>query len=86
MKTTKKSSRPQAHEIDLHGQRFDEGKEKLEAFMRDAFAKKRSPVRIIHGHGTGVMKGVAELWIANNPHKIGREVEEGPSMLIYFRF
>lgn len=86
MKKQKKHSRQNAHEIDLHGQHFDEGKEKLDDFMRDAYGKRKSPVRIIHGHGKGTMKSVAEMWIQNNIHKVGRHQEEGPSILVHFRY
>lgn len=85
-KKHKKTSRVDAYEVDLHAERYNEGKEKLTTFMREAYSKKHSPVRIIHGRGEGVMRSLAYMWVADNIHKVGREVDEGPSLLIYFRY
>ncbi len=87
MKKQQKNSLPRSQEVDLHAERFNEGKEKLANFMRESFDRGRSPVRIIHGKGGGVMRDLAHLWIAENAHKVGREVDEGGgSLLVYFRF
>jgi len=43
-------------QLDLHGARVDEVFDKLDRFLREQEAKGVSPVRIIHGIGTGKVK------------------------------
>ncbi|GAB4303356.1 MAG: endonuclease MutS2 [Myxococcota bacterium] len=43
-------------ELDLRGERMEEGLSRLEEFLDKAFRNKAPFVRVIHGHGTGVLK------------------------------
>jgi DNA mismatch repair protein MutS2 len=43
-------------ELDLRGERVEEGLERLERYLNDAYRARLPWVRIIHGHGTGAMR------------------------------
>ena len=56
-------------ELDLHGLRRDEARERLSAFMRDAVRSGKRCVRIVHGKGHGspgrepVLKAKVKSWL-----------------------
>ena len=56
-------------ELDLHGLRRDEARERLAAFMRDAAKSGKRCVRVVHGKGLGspgrepVLKGKVKSWL-----------------------
>ena len=56
-------------ELDLHGLRRDEARERLAAFLRDAARSGKRCVRIVHGKGHGspgrepVLKGKVKSWL-----------------------
>jgi len=56
-------------EIDLHGLRRDEARERLAAFLREAARSGKRCVRIVHGKGHGspgrepVLKGKVKSWL-----------------------
>lgn len=43
-------------QIDLHGERLEEGLERLEFFLDRAILSPENEVKVIHGHGTGRLK------------------------------
>ncbi len=49
---------PKDATLDLRGQRADEAEFAIEAFLDQCFLTNNSPVLIIHGHGTGVLRQV----------------------------
>ena len=57
-------------EVDLHGLRRDEARERLAAFVRDATRGGRRCVRVVHGKGHGspgrrpVLKAKVQRWLA----------------------
>ncbi len=62
-------------ELDLRGERVDEGLDKLERYL-DSAAMARLPwVRIIHGKGTGAMRDAVRTSMKQNP--IVRETRSG---------
>jgi DNA-nicking Smr family endonuclease len=56
-------------ELDLHGLRRDEARERLAAFLRDAAKNAKRCVRVVHGKGLGspgrepVLKGKVKSWL-----------------------
>ncbi len=55
-------------EINVIGQRAEEARENVDKFLDSAVMASASRVRIVHGHGMGVLKrAIAEL-LAQNPH------------------
>ncbi len=56
-------------ELDLHGMRRDEARERVAAFLRDAARSGKRCVRIVHGKGHGspgrepVLKGKVKSWL-----------------------
>jgi DNA-nicking Smr family endonuclease len=56
-------------QIDLHGLRRDEARERLGAFLREAVAEGARCVRVVHGKGLGspgrepVLKGKVRAWL-----------------------
>jgi len=63
-------------EIDLHGQRVDEARESLAAFLRDSIKRGRRCVRVVHGKGLGslgkvpILKGKVRSWLAQRDEVI----------------
>ena len=55
-------------EINLIGQRAEEACERVDKFLDTAALGQAELVRIVHGHGMGILrKAIAEL-LARNPH------------------
>ncbi|MBC8131910.1 MAG: Smr/MutS family protein, partial [Deltaproteobacteria bacterium] len=50
--------------LDLRGQRADEIRDLIEAYLDRAALDDRSPVFILHGHGTGALKKIAREYLA----------------------
>ena len=67
-----------SNEIDLRGKRADEIKELVNAYLDDAAIAGLGRVRIIHGHGTGVVKQIArEILASHSLVKSWRPGEQG---------
>ncbi|HHY57600.1 MAG TPA: endonuclease MutS2 [Chloroflexi bacterium] len=67
---TIRSSAPGASpgiELDLRGERVEEGLERLERYLNDAYRARLPFVRIIHGHGTGAMKSAVRDALKRHP-------------------
>ena len=59
---------PIHQELNVIGERAEEARDRVEKFLDDAVLATAARVRIVHGHGMGVLrKAVAEL-LAGNPH------------------
>ncbi|HEX7360490.1 MAG TPA: Smr/MutS family protein [Bryobacteraceae bacterium] len=69
-------------EINLIGQHAEEAIEQVDKFLDSAVVAALSRVRIVHGHGMGILKRAVSEYLANNPH-VGRfypaEAAEGGS-------
>jgi DNA-nicking Smr family endonuclease len=63
-------------QIDLHGLRRDEARERLAAFVRQALQQGRRCVRVVHGKGHGspgrepVLKAKVQRWLAQRSEVI----------------
>jgi DNA mismatch repair protein MutS2 len=55
-------------ECDLRGLRVDEALEQVDAALDRAFTAGRTRVRLIHGHGTGVLREAVRAHLAKAPH------------------
>jgi len=53
-----------ANTLDLRGQRADDVRDAVESYLDRAAMEDRSPVFIIHGHGTGALKKVVRDYLA----------------------
>lgn len=56
--------------IDLHGLSTLAAEHELAQFIYDQHYRRMQVVRIIHGHGTGKLKAMAEQWLKNHPELI----------------
>ena len=54
-------------ELDLRGKRVEEGLDRLERYLNDAYAVRLPWVRIIHGRGTGAMRAAVRDVLKNHP-------------------
>ncbi|MFO7634135.1 MAG: endonuclease MutS2 [Caldilinea sp.] len=54
-------------ELDLRGERVEEGLDRLERYLNDAYRARLPFVRIIHGHGTGAMKAAVRDALKRHP-------------------
>jgi DNA mismatch repair protein MutS2 len=57
-----------ANTLDLRGQRADEVRDAVEAYLDRAALEDRSPVFILHGHGTGALKKIVRDYLAASPY------------------
>ena len=55
-------------ELDIRGQRVDEGLDALDRYLEKAYLAGLPFVRIIHGKGTGRLRDSVREALANNPH------------------
>ena len=63
-------------EINLIGRTVDEATEELEKYLDRAFLAGLPRVRIIHGHGAGILRRGVREFLKNHPHVAG--IEEAP--------
>jgi DNA mismatch repair protein MutS2 len=54
--------------LDLRGQRADDVRDAVEAYLDRAALQDRSPVFIIHGHGTGALKKIVREYLAESSY------------------
>ena len=59
---------PLVQEINIIGERAEEAMEKVERFLDNATMATAARVRIVHGHGMGVLKRAVQELLKNNPH------------------
>ena len=59
-------------ELDLRGERVEEGLERLERYLNDAYLARLPWVRIIHGHGTGAMRVAVRDVLASGHPLVGQ--------------
>ncbi|HEV2325715.1 MAG TPA: Smr/MutS family protein [Terracidiphilus sp.] len=63
-------------EINLIGRTVDEATEELEKYLDRAFLAGLPRVRVIHGHGAGILRRGVREFLKNHPHVAG--IEEAP--------
>jgi len=63
-------------EINLIGRTVDEATEELEKYLDRAFLAGLPRVRIIHGHGAGILRRGVREFLKGHPHVAG--IEEAP--------
>ncbi len=59
---------PVSQELNVIGERAEEARDRVEKFLDDAVMATASRVRIVHGHGMGVLKKTISDLLASNPH------------------
>ncbi len=59
---------PVHQEINIIGQRAEEARDAVDEFLDRAVMATASRVRIVHGHGMGVLKKVVQELLAKHPH------------------
>jgi DNA mismatch repair protein MutS2 len=59
-----RTTRPASPELDLRGHRADIVELELDAYLNDAFMSHLEEVRIIHGYGTGAVRGAVREALA----------------------
>lgn len=57
-----------ANTLDLRGRRADDVLDEVVAYLDRAALDGRSPVFIIHGHGTGALKKIVRSYLASSPY------------------
>ena len=57
-----------SYELDLRGYRYEEAMYEVEQYLDKACASGMPHVRIIHGHGTGVLKKAIRDYLSNSPY------------------
>jgi DNA mismatch repair protein MutS2 len=73
--------KPSASELNLIGVTVEEGIDRLDKFLDDAFLTGHAEVRIIHGHGSGRLRNAERKALASHPqvasHRPGEPHEGG---------
>ena len=54
-------------QLDLRGKRADEVEPELDGYLNDAVQSNLSQVRIIHGIGTGAVRGIVRDFLSTHP-------------------
>jgi DNA mismatch repair protein MutS2 len=73
---TSDSSDDMRMEINLIGRTVDEAREELEKYLDRAFLAGLPRVRVIHGHGAGILRRGVREFLKGHPHVAG--IEEAP--------
>ena len=55
-------------ELDLHGLTVEEGLDVLDKYLDKAYLYGISPVRLVHGHGTGKLRKAIREFLKEHPH------------------
>ncbi len=63
-------------ELDLHGRRVDESLDLVDEYLDKAFVYGISPVRLVHGHGTGKLRNAVREHLSHHP-QVSRFVPGG---------
>ena len=63
-------------EINLIGRTVDEATDELEKYLDHAFLAGLPRVRVIHGHGAGILRRGVRKFLKGHPHVAG--IEEAP--------
>ena len=75
-------------ELDIRGERVDEGLARLEKALDDALLDDRQTLQIIHGHGTGAMRTAVRKALDRNSqvvrHRAGRRGEGGDGVTVVY--
>jgi DNA mismatch repair protein MutS2 len=73
-------------EVQLLGLRAEEALEALDRYMSDACMAGISPLRVVHGKGTGALKKVVWDYLQGHPHvgsfRLGEEGEGGGGVTV----
>ncbi len=59
---------PVSQELNVIGERAEEARDRVEKFLDDAVMATASRVRIVHGHGMGILKKMVNEVLSRNPH------------------
>jgi DNA mismatch repair protein MutS2 len=59
---------PGEREINVIGERAEEALERVERFLDAAVMATAARVRIVHGHGMGILRRAIQDFLKNNPH------------------
>jgi DNA mismatch repair protein MutS2 len=59
---------PSVQEINIIGERADDAMDRVERFLDDAVMATAARVRIVHGHGMGILKRAVQELLKKNPH------------------
>jgi len=59
---------PGEQEINVIGQHVEEATERVERFLDAAFMATAARVRIVHGHGMGILRRAIQDLLKQNPH------------------
>ena len=66
-------------ELDLHGVRVEEALERIEGFLSDATTAGLSSVRVLHGVGTGALRGAIREYLG--PHPLVKSTRRDESLI-----
>ncbi len=58
-------------ELNLIGQTTLEAEDEIDKFLDDSYVSKMHQIRIVHGHGTGVLKSFVHQFLKGHPHVSG---------------
>ena len=59
---------PVVQEINVIGQRAEEARDAVDQFLDRAVMATASRVRIVHGHGMGILRKVIQELLGSHPH------------------
>lgn len=82
----KLSRRDMSNTLDLRGYRVEEALDSLELFLDKASLVNLTPVYVIHGHGTGVLRNSIQNYLSTSPYvakyRLGESSEGGDGISV----
>lgn len=90
-KKLQKQQLPVARTLDLHGYSRDQARQRVSDLLDQALAQGDQLLKIIHGHGRGVIKRALNAWLRQDPDVLamapaGKSALDSPAVIVLIKY